>query len=278
MSSLTLVGSHASTAMSPALWTRAFEIAEVSSSYDAWEVVDAAGLPDVEKALRGGRTDAANVTMPWKHWAATVADETDPDVTVSGVANLLFLRSGALFAMNTDIAAVRAATAGRTFGSVLLLGAGGAAHAAAFALHARIDRLVVSDVDRRASAALVAELDGYDGSVAVVDWSDRAVDLGSYDLVINATPIGRDGSEDQLAWGTGELAPTATVYDFVYADMRNAAESYAADRGIELIDGWTHLFHQADAMVRPLGLPDRMSDALRRSIREICPAAAGINR
>lgn len=278
MSSLTLVGSHASTAMSPALWTRAFEIAEVSSSYDAWEVVDAAGLPDVEKALRGGRTDAANVTMPWKHWAATVADEADPDVTVSGVANLLFLRSGALFAMNTDIAAVRAATAGRTFGSVLLLGAGGAAHAASFALHARIDRLVVSDVDRRAAAALVAELDGYDGSVSVVDWSDRAVDLGSYDLVINATPIGRDGSEDQLAWGAGELAPTATVYDFVYADMRNAAESYAADRGIELIDGWTHLFHQADAMVRPLGLPDRMSDALRRSIREICPAAAGINR
>ncbi|MDV6304890.1 MULTISPECIES: hypothetical protein [Rhodococcus] len=278
MSSLTLVGSHASTAMSPALWTRAFEIADVPSRYDAWEVADVADLPDVEDALRGGRTDAANVTMPWKHWAATVADEADPDVVVSGVANLLFLRSGALFAMNTDIAAVRAATSGRTFGSALLLGAGGAAHAAAFALQGHIERLVVSDVDSRAAEGLVGELDGYDGSASVVDWSDRAVDLECYDLVINATPIGRDGSEDQLVWGAGELGPTATVYDFVYADTRNAVESYAADRGIELIDGWTHLFHQADAMVRPLGLPARMSDALRRSIREICPAAAGINR
>lgn len=275
MSALYLVGSHASTAMSPDLWTRTFAHAGISCTYDAWEVPTQAGLPAVERALRNRRASAVNVTMPYKRWAVQVADEADADASISGVGNLLIMKDGRLVAMNTDIAAVRSGIGGRHFGRVLLLGAGGAAHAAAFALQGRIDSVDISAVDGAASEKLVDELDGRCGTAVVRSWADRAVELDTYNLIINATPIGRDGSEDELPWGSTKLADGAVIYDFVYANRTNAVETYARTHRHELIDGWIHLYLQAHAMIEPLGLPAAVTAALKESIGELRPSVSG---
>ncbi|WP_327117862.1 hypothetical protein OHB12_08760 [Nocardia sp. NBC_01730] len=266
---LYLVGSHASQAMSPTLWTRVFQRSGLDIRYDAWDVPEATGLAEVERRLRAGEVSAVNITMPHKAWAFDIADQADDDATAAGVANLLIATNGRLRAMNTDMTAVRMATEDRTFRRVLLLGAGGAGHAFAFALRGRIAVLDIADADADAAVTLARELDERVGVTGAVEWAARVDQLADYDLVVNATPLGRSGKFDVLPWGTAELSQTTRVYDFVYSDTPNSVARYAAAHGTRLINGWAHLYLQAVGMLAPLSLPQPLAGLLRESVTEL---------
>ena len=88
------------------------------------------------RALPAAGFRGLNVTIPHKEAALALADEATETATAVGAANTLtFLPSGAIHADNTDVPGLLEALpvepAGRT---ALVLGAGGAARAAVYAL------------------------------------------------------------------------------------------------------------------------------------------------
>ncbi|WP_104175050.1 shikimate dehydrogenase [Arthrobacter sp. Y81] len=250
---LFLIGSEASKAMSPGLWSPVFEQLGSSWTYEAWDVPAGRDMSGVRGALLEADVVAANVTMPHKQWAARAADTVTAQVRLSGASNMLVRHGRKLSAHNTDITAVAGLLSGRRQRHVLMLGAGGAARAALVALTGLADRVTVTDKDPRASQQLLDLATTLGMEAKAVSWPEARGQACMASLIVNATPIGK-GSDDEPAWGPAELSPDAFVYDFVYAGHVTATIASARAQGLQCADGWDHLRAQAAAMIPILGL------------------------
>jgi len=137
----------------------------------------------------------ANVTLPHKAAAHDLAATRSEAATRAGVANVLTrLADGRIAAHNTDGAGlVRDLTERHSMDlrghDSLLLGAGGAARGVAWALlDAGVGTLTI--VNRNAEAAeALADAIGEPARVHTRYWDDLG-DIGSFDLIVNATSAG----------------------------------------------------------------------------------------
>ncbi|MDQ6646212.1 MAG: shikimate dehydrogenase [Pseudomonadota bacterium] len=166
---------------------------------------------------KGGR--GANVTLPHKAAAFALADQCSEAATRAGSANVLTpAADGRLAAHNTDGAGlVRDLTErhhvdlrGHT---ALLLGAGGAANGVAWnLLDAGVQTLTI--VNRSPEAAdLLADAIGDPARAHTRYWKDLA-DIGSYDLIVNATSAGVLSTTMQLP--PSLVGARALCYDLSY--------------------------------------------------------------
>jgi shikimate dehydrogenase len=163
------------------------------------------------RALPASGYAGANVTIPHKLLALAVADEATDAARGAGAANTLTFQSGgAIHADNTDTGGLMDAL-GAVPASALVLGAGGAARGAVWALREAGAAVAVWNRTQARAAELARDLD-----VVAVD----AVDPANYELVVNASSIGLDTTlSDASALAALELEgkqPPPTVCDLVY--------------------------------------------------------------
>ncbi|MGA2927795.1 MAG: shikimate dehydrogenase [Solirubrobacteraceae bacterium] len=185
------------------------------------------------RALPAAGLRGANVTIPHKQAALALADTASAAARRIGAANtLVFAADGAIDADNTDapalIAALPFAPAGRT---ALVLGAGGSARAAVWALlEAGAAEVQVWNRTPERAQRLCAELGGTAVGAAA-----------PADLLVNCTAVGLDAADDTFALlpvGADELAGFGCVVDLVYrADSDTALVRAAAERSIPVVDG-----------------------------------------
>jgi shikimate dehydrogenase len=123
----------------------------------------------------------------------------------------------------------------------LLLGAGGAARAVAFALaDADVKTLVIANRTHGRARALASAIGA--PNVEVVHW-EALDDAGAFDLVLHATSAGHDGAPLVLP----ELIATdALCYDFSYGEAAKPFLRWADSAGAACIaDGLGMLVEQA---------------------------------
>lgn len=174
----------------------------------------------------GGR--GANVTLPHKAAAFALANRRSEAATRVGSANVLTrLADGGLVAHNTDGGGlVRDLTERHDVDlrghTALLLGAGGAARGVAWnLLDAGAETLTI--VNRSPAAAdELADAIGDPARAHTRYWEDLA-DIGSYDLIVNATSAGVLGAALQLPFSL--IGARALCYDLSYG---TAASSFLA--------------------------------------------------
>jgi shikimate dehydrogenase len=194
----------------------------------------------------GGR--GANVTLPLKQEAFRLSAKLSDFARRAGAVNTLTRSDGAWSGDNTDGAGlIRDLTerhrldlrARRT----LLLGAGGAARAAAHTLlDAGIGELVI--VNRNAERA-DALADSVQDPVRVHTryWSDLG-ELGSFDLIVNATSAGI--ARESLNLPFALVAPRASCYDLSYGAAAFGFVAWARAAGAgKALDGLGMLVEQA---------------------------------
>ena len=190
----------------------------------------------------------ANVTIPHKEAAFAVCDTVDPLARRIGAVNTLVFRDGAIHGTNTDGYGFLAnlqdvAAAWRPgAGPAVLLGAGGAARAAAVALiDAGVPKLTLVNrtIDR---AAVIAESLG--PTVVAVGWDQVPEVLVGAALVVNTTSLGMVG-QPALEIDLGPCAPTTVVCDLVYAPLETPLLAAARAHGLTTVDGIGMLLHQA---------------------------------
>jgi shikimate dehydrogenase len=148
---------------------------------------------------------------------------------------------------NTDAPAVRGLLTDAGIGPqsrALVLGAGGAARAAVWALVAMGAHVRVSA--RRAGSAdalardMTRTLELPEGSIRTVDWEGVAPEAIQSDAIVNATTVGlasHAGELPALAWKTGQVA-----LDFVYGETAFARS--ARGNGARLVTGEQVLVRQ----------------------------------
>jgi 3-dehydroquinate dehydratase/shikimate dehydrogenase len=208
----------------------------------------------------------ASVTIPHKTHLLRFVEErggTVEDVArLAGAANTLVVGDGALRCTNTDVdAAIGALCAGMGIEPAELdgrraavLGGGGVARAVVAGLaRVGVDVVVLNRSSDRA-AALIAELEarlGADSTPSQVRAGDpEAADLGRFDVVVNATPVGMTGGPDPdgspLPVGV-PLDDAVTVLDTVYTPRCTPLLADAAARGARVVPGTEMFLRQAAA-------------------------------
>lgn len=216
------------------------------------------------RALPAAGFAGVNVTIPHKGAALAVAAEPTARASAIGAANtLIFSSDGGIRAENTDAPGLlELLPSGLRSG--LVLGAGGTARAAVWALR----EAGVGDIRVwNRTAARAAELCGSLGG-RPVETAEPA------EVLINCTAhgLGDEVTLEGLPVSESELRGFRTVVDFVYRPGGTALTRAAADRGLGVVDGLELLVAQGvlsfelftgrpaplDVMRAAVGLPERL--------------------
>jgi shikimate dehydrogenase len=190
---------------------------------------------ETTRGLAGAGFAGANVTIPHKQAALALADTASKAAKAIGAANTLtFAGDGAIAAENTDAPGLIAAI-GEPLGGkrALVLGAGGSARAAVWALReAGAAEVSIWNRTGERAAALAHEL----GARAVRE-PERA------ELLVNCTAVGltqaaeQDGELAQLGLTPALIGEFETVVDLVYREGATELLAAAQARGARTLDG-----------------------------------------
>ncbi|MGH9398097.1 MAG: shikimate dehydrogenase [Terriglobia bacterium] len=231
-----VVGSRASVSLSPSMQNAAFNAKRVNAIYLPCETSQ---LSDFLKLARQMRFGGFSVTMPYKRAIIKELDWIDPLAAQIGACNTVAMQRGKWMGWNTDAAAVvevltkRLRLAGSR---ILILGAGGAARSAAFALRGEGAGVFIA-ARREAVARQLAR----SVSAQVVPWG--SADGLDVDAVINATPIGMSPNAETVPIDLARLR-VRVVLDMVYYPMETRFLAEARGRGITTISGLEMLVDQ----------------------------------
>jgi shikimate dehydrogenase len=223
---------------SPAMQNAALAATGLDAEY-AYEPVAvapdalAATLPRLAAAGFAG----VNVTIPHKEEALALATEASPDARAIGAANTLtFGADGAIRADNTDAPGLLDALGEPVPKTALVLGAGGSARAAAYALRQSGAAVAVWNRSPERARRMAHDL-----GVAAVDRPTRA------EVLVNCTSVGlRDpvATFKDLPLTADELGEYACVVDLVYRAGGTELLRQAERRGTRSVDGLEILVRQ----------------------------------
>jgi shikimate dehydrogenase len=212
-------------------------------------------LPAAVAGLRALGLRGANVTVPHKIAAAALLDTLDETAAALGAVNTIAVEGDLLHGHNTDVEGFaralgevwRGPAAGK---SALLLGAGGAARAAALALadlgfaitvvNRGLERalsLVETIVSARPGAQLVA---------APLTALDAALTT-AHDVLVNSTSLGMTGTGKVPAALADNVLEGQVVVDLVYGEGPTEFLTAARVQGAGTVDGLSMLVWQAAA-------------------------------
>lgn len=184
------------------------------------------GMVDAVRALPDAGFVGASVTIPHKETVMAAADEIGDVARAVGAANTLVISDGSIRAENTDAPGFMAALPSGPGDTAMLLGAGGSARAAAWALKdAGVEVSVWNRTPARAEAL-------------AADFGLQAVSAPrKSDLLVNCTAAGMAGDPfGELPLTPASLSGYGTVVDFVYSGEGCLLEAASA-AGCEVVDG-----------------------------------------
>lgn len=257
-----LIGNPVAHTMSPAMQNAAFEERGLDFVYLAFEVAD------VEGAVRGMRAlgiRGFGVTVPHKVAVMQYLDQIDPVAHKIGAVNTVVNDSGHLSGYNTDWEGlVRALEPHASMENqrVVVLGAGGAARAAAFAMRRRGAQLTILNRTEEKARSLAQEVGGIGGPLSQVESVSEA------DVVINATSVGMHPHVDETIVGAQHLQPHQVVMDVVYNPLQTRFLREAEQRGCVVVPGCEMLVLQGIVQFELWTEAPAPVDVMRAVVRE----------
>jgi shikimate dehydrogenase len=239
-----VIGWPVSGSLSPVIHNAAFEALGLDWAYVPL-AVPVGAVADAVVGLRALGFAGANVTMPHKTEAARASDVLSDDARLLDAVNTITIGADGVEGANSDAPGFERFLrrdagfdpAGRR---ALVFGGGGAARACALALgRAGLAELVIAVREPERSRPL-ERLSGQIGvDVRVVPIDGAAAER--FDLVVNATPLGRDGE----TLPHPALGPGVLVVDLLYRPSVTPLLATAREAGAAAFGGLGLLLHQA---------------------------------
>jgi len=234
-----VVSTNALHSLSPVMHNTAFAAAGLNAVYVPLRAAD---FDDFLAFAAAIGIDGASITIPFKLDALRAAATTDDLTRAVGAANTMRRQGSGWAATNTDVDGFLAPLEGVFPGSLRgarasVLGAGGAARAVVVALQARGARVTVHSRRGEQAAELAASLGSSAGP-----WPP---DAGSWDLLVNATPLGGANLRGASPLPGGRF-DGRLVYDLTYGPGASRLLHEAAAAGCLTLDGLPMLIAQAE--------------------------------
>lgn len=190
------------------------------------------------RALPKSGFRGVNVTIPHKRAALALASSPSPTAQAIGAANtLVFEDDGTISAENTDaLGLLELLALSEPSSSALVLGAGGSARAAVWALRKAGVEVRIWNRTAARARALAGEF-----GVRAVEGAEAA------DVLVNCTSIGLAGASGelkQLPFRADEIGMFGSVIDFVYSASETELIQAARSAGLPCVDGLDLLVSQ----------------------------------
>ncbi|HET7574187.1 MAG TPA: shikimate dehydrogenase [Solirubrobacterales bacterium] len=262
MPRLAVIGFPVSHSRSPAMQTAALEQLGLAPewSYGAVEATPE-GFAAAVREMASGDYAGANVTVPHKEAALALSEERSEAAEQIGAANTLVFEAGRIEAHNTDADGLLAALPGSPRDQrALVLGAGGAARAAVWALLWEGAEVEVWNRTAEKAAALCAQL----GGAAVTEPRQEG-----YELIVNTSAAGLRGEDpfEHLPLERDLFAPSQTVVDLVYGEAPSRLLDAAIGAGATTVDGLEILVQQGARSLEIWTKREPNLDAMRAAAR-----------
>ncbi len=245
-----VIGYPIAQSLSPLMHNHWMQQVGIKGDYSAREVPPE-GLEDFVRHAAKSGLSGFNVTVPHKTKVFSLLDKVAPLARQMGAVNTVKVGAdGTLSGFNTDgIGLVKHLKnsipdyfADRP---ALILGAGGAARAAALGLLTENIPLVMITNRTRTKAEAIAKDIGR-GRMTVVNWDDRTDAVAAAGLIINTTVLGMTG-QPALTLDLSSAAVDTIVYDIVYKPLETGLLRAARMHGLRTVDGLGMLVHQGAA-------------------------------
>nr|WP_213806589.1 shikimate dehydrogenase [Granulicella sp. dw_53] len=224
-----VAGNPIRSSLSPIMMNTAFRRETVNAVYLA---LQATKLPDLLKLVHEIPIQGFSVTMPLKQEIMAHLEKTDPLSAKIGACNTVLRQEGKLYGFNTDVAGITGPLEKRLSlrgAKVLVLGAGGAARAAVFGVRDKgADVFILNRTPETAQ-----KLARQSGSKTI---KKEALPKTTFDVIINATPIGMAGQKGAQMLEAKDLN-TKLVFDLVYNPLETPLLRLARQQNIPIITG-----------------------------------------
>jgi len=257
-----VVGWPVGHSLSPIMHNAAFAAAGINAVYLAFPVRNIAGCMAGVRALaiRG-----LSVTIPHKSAVIPHLDALDEWATEIGAVNTVVNRDGRLIGYNTDAAGAlkaleeRISLAGRR---CVILGAGGAARAIAFAVRDKVAALTVANRSPGRGRALAQSL----GCSFISLDELKGVQA---DLLIQTTPVGMAPGDRACPVPEQILKEGMAVMDIIYNPLETKLLAMARSRGCVTITGLSMFIHQGGEQFRLWTGGEPPIPAMTRAVLEV---------
>jgi shikimate dehydrogenase len=259
MPRLAVLGHPVAHSRSPAMQNAALAALGLGEEW-SYEAIDVAPeeFEARVRALPAEGFAGANVTVPHKLVALALADTASEIAREIGAANTLIFSARGILAHNTDAGGLIASLPEPPQGQrALVLGAGGAARAAVWALGAagagvdiwnrtpaRAEAVRVEVIERAQELQVEVEVTAI--QVEAQEGPGAALDQSGYGLVVNTTAVGLRGEDPfaHLPLRRDGFGPWQVVVDMVYGDTPSSLLAAAADARAATVDGIEVLVQQ----------------------------------
>ncbi len=236
---MAIVGWPVEHSLSPALWEGVAARRGLTLEYGRYPVE-----PDDEDAWEAiwvSELDGFNVTAPHKERAARRCGSLDPLAERIQSVNTAVRRGDAWRGHSTDgygfVRSLLAAGEPVRSRTMAVLGTGGAGRAVAVAASdAGAEVTLVSRTPSREPAGC--------GGLPRIDWEDL-VEAEPFDVIVNATPIGRGGDSPAPPVPFERCCPHGLAVDLNYDPLVTPFLRAARDHGARTLNGYGMLVHQA---------------------------------
>jgi 3-dehydroquinate dehydratase/shikimate dehydrogenase len=224
--------------ISPVVHNRAFQARRLDAVYLPF-LVRAAQLKDFFILAEKLPLSGFSVTIPHKQRIIRYLDQVEPLARRIGAVNTVWRKAGKWRGTNTDADGVTAPLEKRLRlgkSTALVVGNGGAARGAAYALAAAGAKLAITgrNIDRvRVLAKAV------DAEILTREQAQQR----TFDLLIHATPLGMMPRVDQCFFP--DRIPAKLVFDMVYNPIETTLLKRAKAQGAEIITGLEMFIEQA---------------------------------
>jgi shikimate dehydrogenase len=291
MPNLAVIGHPVGHSRSPVMQTAALTGLGLAGewTYGALDVAPEDFEAEVAELAAAGEYVGVNVTVPHKEAALAMADDASEAAQAIGAANTLSFRDGRIAADNTDagglLRSLPASLAAGGSRRALVLGAGGAARAAIWALAHGGEG---SPVEAPGNAEHGDELPqpphippfevhvwnrtAERGDSVAAELGARAVadpDPANYALIVNTTAVGLAGEDtfEALPLTPDSFAAGQVVLDMVYTDEPSALLAAAEASGATTVDGLEMLVQQGALSLRIWTGEGPSLEAMRAAVR-----------
>lgn len=295
-----LLGHPVGHSLSPLMHNAAFNATGLDLVYLAFDV-DPGDLPAALAGLRSLGFRGANVTVPHKETIIPCLDVVDPVAARIGAVNTIVNDDRCLKGYNTDgsgfLRSLKEAGFDPEGKRAVILGAGGAARAVAFALATGgCRRLVLANrtPERARELAAALAVSGYSGAVTFTlpgtgrpgpgdpgaagagnPATGLQDEVAAAHLVVNTTSLGMWPRVETIPLAPGWLQAGQWAYDLVYNPLETRFLREARRRGCRVVSGLAMLLYQgAEAFTLWTGRQAPIA-VMDRVLREALGASSG---
>lgn len=241
-----IIGWPVEASLSPAIHNAAFAATRLDWVYVAFPVRPG----DAARAVQGMRAlgvRGLNVTMPHKQEVIPALDGLSPEAERAGAVNTIVADGEGLIGTNTDGTGFvrfleRDADVDPSGMHALVLGAGGSARAVSLALADAGAEVAVAARRPEQAEAIAGRASGRVRAVPLDPDSVRS-ELDRADLIVNATPVGRDDTSTPL--DATAVQERHLIVDLIYHPVTTPLVRTARERGARAFNGLGMLVHQA---------------------------------